>query len=375
MSRFDYYVIERLLAIFGLLIATIVTVIWVNLAARGFSEFFSDTEAMSLLLSYVIYEFPPSLYQSLPLAAFASSVFITCRLYSDRELFAIFSAGVSPTRMIRPFVAFGALMAAISALLVHEILPNSLSQAAAIKIRIQADISQYRIKPGTFLFPMNGVAIFVGDISETGEFHDVFIHDGQSQKNEITHFAETARLVESENDTLFEMITGKTLIWNPENNTTKIFGFDSVLLSLSELAQGASGAPQIGRYTTTLALWKQLQAVKTIDSSIAHGIKVEIHRRIAYSIATFLFSIIGVAAVFSAETYRIRQIVPVVFSTVVIVSLHLLREFFRDYSLTTQSSPYQLYVSVLLGFLIVLALMRSSHKPFRILSLQQRASL
>lgn len=374
LARFDYYVIERLLVIFGLLIMTLVTVIWINLAARGFTDFFSNTEAISLLLRYVMYEFPPSLFQSLPLAAFISSVFVTCRLYDERELNTVLSAGVSPARLLRPFAVFSVIMAVLSSILAHEILPSSLSQAAEIKIRMQADISQYRIKQGKFLFPINGVAIFVGEISETGELIDVFIHDAQSQENEITYFANTASIIQSGTDTFFEMHAGTIQVWNPESRNARTFSFDSIRLSLSELAQGISGAPPTGKYTTTIQLWKQLQLAKVAESSDIHEIKVQINRRIVYSITTAIFAIIGALAVITSETFRISQWLSVTGSTIAIVVLYLFGEFAREHTLNNETSVLLMYIPVVLGFSTLLLLIGIVQNPFGLHSFRLRST-
>ena len=363
MARFDFYVIERQLAIFALLIGTLVTVIWINLAARGFSEFFSDTQAIRLLLLYVLFELPPSLFQSLTLAAFASSAYVAHRLYADRELWAMQSAGASPVRLMKPFAAFGILMAALSSVLVHEILPDSLSQGAGIKVRLQADISQFRVKPGQFLFPVDGVAVFVRSLSDSGELQNVFVHHGQSLKNEVTHFAKSARMVQSGSDTLFELQAGVTKFWDPKTNAIRTVGFDTMRFNLSELAQEFSGAPQLERYTTTASLLGRFGMDSASADPAGHRMQAEIHRRIAYSLAAFLFPVIGAASVTAGETFRVRRAVPIVSSLAAIVTLHLLGEFLRDQVLALGSTVYLLYLPAALGGALSLALIGFSLKP------------
>lgn len=371
MVRFDFYVIERQLKIFALLVGTLVIVVWINLSARGFAEFFSDSQAIKLLLLYVFYELPPSLFQSLTLAAYASAVYVSYRLYSDRELWAMQSAGASPVRLMRPFMWFGVMMAGLAAILVHEILPDSLSQGAGIRIRMQSDVSQFRIKPGQFLFPADGVAVFVRDVSDEGELLDVFIHTGEShRKNRISHFAKTARMTQFDGDTLFEMKDGMTQLWDPKVNTIRVFEFDTMRFNLSELAQEFSNAPRLERYITSLELLRQLKSDQGEDG-VEHRLWVEIHRRIVYSLAAFLFPMIGAAALAAAETYRIRRVLPIVASLATIVGLFLLGEFFRDWVQESGASTAQMYLPALLGAGLTLGLIVASLRPMRLMATKQ----
>lgn len=371
MGRFDFYIIERQLKIFALLIGTLVTVFWINLSARGFAEFFSDSQAIKLFLLYVFYELPTSLFQSLTLAAYAAATYVSYRLYSDQELWAMQSAGASPVRLMRPFMGFGAMMAVLAAILVHEILPDSRSQGAGIRIRMQSDISQFRIQPGQFLFPTDGVAMFVRDVSDEMELLDVFIHSGGShQKNRISHFAKTGRMTQFDGDTLFEMKDGMTQLWDPKVSTIRLIEFDTMRFNLSELAQEFSDTPRPKRHITSLELLRQLQNEQSEDT-VKHRLWVEIHRRIAYSLAAFLFPIIGAAALAAAETYRIRLVLPIVGSLTATVGLFLLGEFFRDWVRESGTSIAQMYLPTLLGAVLALGLIVASLRPMRLMVAKQ----
>ncbi len=366
MARFDFYVIERQLAIFGLLVGTLVTVFWINLTARGFAEFFSDTQAIPLLLLYVLYELPPSLFQSLPLAAYATSTYVADKLYADRELWAMQSAGASPARLLKPFAGFGVLMTLLSSVLVHEILPDSLSQAAGIKFRLQADISQFRIKSGQFLFPADGVAVFVHGLTESGQLQNVFIHHGQSGQNEVAHFAKSARMFQSDSDTLLEMQSGITQVWDPETNKISTIRFETMRFNLSEFAQEFTAVPKIERYTTTAGLFNRMEQESAAETSVLHRMQVEIHRRVGYSLAVFLFPVIGAAAVAAGDTFRLQRSIPIVGSLAATVTLHLLALFLRDQALAFGSSALILYLPAALGSAVSFALIALSLKSTEI---------
>lgn len=354
MVRFDFYVIERQLKIFGLLVGTLVAVLWINLAARGFADFLSGSQAIRLLLVYIFYELPPSLYQSLALAAYASTTYVCYRLFVERELWAMQSAGASPARLMRPFLGFAALIAVLATILVHEILPDSSAQSAKIKIRLQSDISQFRVKPKQFLFPTDGVAIFVGDVSDQGELKNVFIHTGSDlDTRRVSHFAKTARMTKSGGDTLFEMSDGTTQLWDLKDDAIRWLEFEMIRFNVSELAEGLGGAPSLAKYATSLTLLRQLRE-DDISEIERHRIGVEIHQRIAYVMAALLFPIIGAAALILGAALRVRLFLPILASLGVIVSLFLLGEFLEDWVLVSGTTFLQLYISPLIGVLLTI---------------------
>ena len=374
MARFDYYVIEKQLAIFALIVGALVTIIWINLAARGFSEFFSDTQAVSLLLRYVLYELPPSLFQSLSLAAYATSVYVACRMIEDNEFSAIQSVGTSSIRIMRPFAIFGLLMAVFGAILVHDILPDSLSNGAALRARMQADLAQFRIRHGQFLFPAEGVAVYVRNQSESGELEKVFIHQDQSFYNNVTHFSDTARLLQYHNSSLLEMQAGVTQLWDPNTKEVRVVGFDKLRFNLSEFAKDFGGAQAV-RYTNTVGLIKEYDRSVSPSHPTNHVILVELYRRLSYSMTAFLFPVIGATAVAASHALGIRFSVPIVVSLVGIVSVYLSGEFLRNSALAFEVASSALFLPPLIAAIAVLALLGISQRPGALSLLSGRKSV
>ncbi len=366
MSRFDFYVLERQIAVFVLLTGMLIVIFWINFTARGLSSFLADTQAIKLLLLYTFLDLPDSLYRALILGAYIPALYTAYRLYADRELWALQAAGASPARLLAPFLAFGILMITISSFLVHDILPNSRALGSEVRVRLQTDISQFRIKPGEFLFPADEIAFYVRDRSESGELLDVFLHHGKRGGQEVTYIAETARMVEAGDQTLFEMQSGSTQIWDPDTDSIRIIQFEKARFNLSELARELSGSLRIERLTNSASLLNQLQQDEaTTDHAKIQSTYAEIHRRVTYSLMTFLFPLIGAASVTASEALRFRRFVPIIVSPVMIAALFILNNHFHNLVISTQAPMILMYVPSILGILCIAVMTVVALKPYR----------
>ena len=323
LARYDFYVLERLLTLFALLAGILVAMTWINVTVRGFADFLADSQVISILLRYAVLVLPESIYRALALSAYAAAVYVAVRLFSDREMTVFFAAGASPARLMVPFVGFGVLMMALASVLVHEIMPNSLAAESKLKVSVQTDITQIRIKTGQFLFPLDGVAIFVGGYSENGDFLNVFVHSSQDNDLEVTHFAETGRLLRANDNTFLELNSGNTHMWHRKTGDIRTLAFKSVSFNLSELAQNLAAAPQRAKSETTSKLLDRLKSKRSSDILAAHEFKVEIHFRIANSLSALMFPVLGAAAVTAGYATGRRRAFAIVASLAAIILLHL----------------------------------------------------
>ena len=351
LARYDFYVVERLLVLFALLAGILVAITWVNLTIRGFADFLADSKIISMLLRYAVFVLPESIYRSLALSAYAASVYIAVRLFSDREMTVLFAAGASPARLMVPFVGFGALMMALSSILVHEIMPDSLAAESKLKVSVQTDISQIRIKTGQFLFPLDRVAVFVGGYSDNGDFRNVFVHYARDAENEITHFAETARLAREKGNTFLELNSGNTHFWNRNAGDIRTLAFESVSFNLSELAQDLSAPPQRAKSETTSDLLDRLKSKRRSDRLAAHDFRVEIHFRIANSMSALMFPVLGAAAVIAGYATGRRRGIAIVASLAAIFVLYLLINQMRSEA-RNGDSVYLMHVPALIALIL-----------------------
>ena len=106
MSRFDRYVLSQYLLFFSFFALILVAVFWVNRAVVLFDRLIGDGHTAIVFLEFTALALPNLIRMVLPVAVFASAVWVTNRLQSESELTVLRATGTSPWQMARPALAF-----------------------------------------------------------------------------------------------------------------------------------------------------------------------------------------------------------------------------------------------------------------------------
>ena len=111
MARFDRYLLSQLMVLFGFFALVLVLVYWINRAVVLFDQLIADGQSAVVFLEFTALTLPNVIRAVLPVAVFASSVYVTNRLSSESELVVVQSTGFSAFRLARPILVFGILVA------------------------------------------------------------------------------------------------------------------------------------------------------------------------------------------------------------------------------------------------------------------------
>jgi lipopolysaccharide export system permease protein len=126
MNTFDRHVIARMLAATGLLVAMLV-VFFVVLDYLEHMDDFMDRGAtwQQVVNDYYLRYIPEIVRLTSPLAVFLAAIYVTSRLAETLQLVALRSAGVSLSRIIRPFAMVGVALTLAAFLFNGWIVPHT----------------------------------------------------------------------------------------------------------------------------------------------------------------------------------------------------------------------------------------------------------
>ncbi|MDE3078963.1 MAG: LptF/LptG family permease, partial [Paracoccaceae bacterium] len=193
--RFDRYVLSQLTTLFGFFTLVLVAVYWLNRVVLLFNKIVGDGQSMRSFLELSLLSLPDVIRTMLPLAAFISALYVVNRMSSDSELVVVHAVGVSPARLARPVLVFGALVAVLLAVLSNYLVPVSRTALADRMAAISRNITAKVLTEGKFIHPTDGVTLFVRKITPLGEMQDLFLSDGRSTVSRTTYSAQRALLV------------------------------------------------------------------------------------------------------------------------------------------------------------------------------------
>ena len=296
MGRFDRYVLGQLTKLFGFFALVFVSVYWVNRAVVLFDQLIADGQSASTFLSFTMLTLPNVIRMVLPIAAFAAAVYVTNRLTTESELVVAQAAGFSPYRMARPVFAFGAMSAALMALLVHVLVPASRLALEDARAEIEANITARMLTEGRFLHPASGITFYIREITPTSELRDIFLADAREPGQRTTYAAARAFLVREEAGPKLVMFDGTAQTYVEATRRLAVTTFDTFAYDVGQLMSGDGRGKRDVRSFPTSALFAPTAADLEAARKDRAAFLYEGHLRIAQPLTPLLAALIGFAA-------------------------------------------------------------------------------
>ncbi len=296
MVRIDRYVLALLMGPFGFFALILIGIFWVNRAIGVFDDLIGNGHNLQIFLELVVLFLPQVVLLVLPTVAFAAAVYVSNRMHSDSEIVVLMGAGLSPFRLIRPFVIFGVLVSLLAALLSHILVPISQSEILERQKELTEDLAAQFIVDGTFLHPADGVSFYIREIDAAGQLFDIFLHDQSEQDQINTYTAKRALLLRVDNSAKLIMFEGLIQTLNVKTNVLSKVQFDDFVFDLAPFIDfDVERKRAISDYSTWAALFPTDEMVADTGKTSAQ-FRHEAHDRIVQPIHAIMFPLIGMAA-------------------------------------------------------------------------------
>lgn len=244
MGRYDRYILSQLLVLFGFFSLVLISVYWINRAVDLFDSLIADGQNVAVFLEFTALSLPQIMLTVLPVSAFVATLYIFNRMISESELVVLQTAGMGGIRLLRPVVVFGLVLAILVSILAHILAPAARSQFNDRSVEVTQDMTGRLLREGQFIHPTRGVTVYIRDITELGEFRDVFLQDRSSRSSETTYVAQRALLVRSEAGPRLVMFDGLAQTLTLEDQRLSVVEFDDFTYDIAGLIE----APDSRRY-------------------------------------------------------------------------------------------------------------------------------
>lgn len=296
MSRFDRYVLSQYLLFFGFFALVLAGVFWINRAVVLFDRLIADGQSALVFLEFSALALPNLIRMVLPIAVFASAVWVTNKLNGDSELTVLKATGTSPWQMARPVLAFGLLTGLMMSALTHYLLPASIKQLELREDEVARNVTAKLLTEGSFLHPAKGVAFFIRDVGDDGTLSDVFISDTRSSGETMTYTASTAYLVREGGLTNLILIDGMAQRLDAGTRRMSTTVFSDFSYDISALTQaGSTGRINPRTVSSPDLLFSREQLIE--DAGLSEGvIAEELHLRIARAVVCVAVALVGFSA-------------------------------------------------------------------------------
>ncbi|MBF9059130.1 LPS export ABC transporter permease LptF [Rhodobacterales bacterium HKCCSP123] len=295
MGRYDRYILSQLIVLFGFFSLVLISVYWINEAVDLFDSLIADGQTLSVFLEFTALTLPQIMLMVLPVAAFVATLYIFNRMIGESELVVLQTAGLSALRLLRPVLVFGLIVGALVGILGNVLAPVARSQFIDRSQEVQEDLTGRFLREGQFIHPTDGLTVYIREITDLGEFRDLFLQDRSDPRIETTYTATRALLVRSETGPRLVMFDGLAQTLDPETQRLATVRFDDFTYDIGALIEeGGFRSYDLRELPTPVLLTATPQVAEQLDMDLAE-MRFGGHDRIARALFVIFPPIIAAA--------------------------------------------------------------------------------
>jgi lipopolysaccharide export system permease protein len=301
MSRIERYIFRTAAMSFLAGLAALTGIVWVTQALRQIDLLTNKGQSLLVFLTITGLTVPSLVAVIAPVALFAGVLYSLNKLNGDSELVVMSASGVSPGRLLRPFLLLFVLVYALVAGLYVEIVPRSFGAIETLTALIRADFITNFARPGAFNEITAGFVFHYRERGPDGSLRGVFMQDRRDPAHITTYISEVGKTVTREGETY--LVLSKGTYQRPERSgDSAIVTFDDYAIDLSQfIAKGDNVKRPRDRTTAELLAFDP----KGADAPrMAGRVRGELVDRIASPLYAFAAGLIGFAALGEARTTR-----------------------------------------------------------------------
>ncbi len=347
---------------FGFFALILVLVYWTNQAVRLFDRLIADGQSATVFLEFSALALPGVIRVVLPIAAFVAVVYTTNRLSSESELVVVQASGFSGFRLARPVLAFGLIVALLTAILAHFLVPAANRMLAIRSVEISQNITARFLTEGSFLHPTDGVTFYIREIDASGRLLDVFLSDIRKPDSQITYTAKTAYLVRQDGGAKLVMLDGIAQSLN-EKGRLSTTGFSDFSYDISNLVRLNKDKR---RSYDELSTFQLLTAGEQImrETGASHPMLIyAAHKRFSHSLMAIVAALIGFSCLIVGGFSRFGVARQIVAAIVLLILIKTVDNVVADYAQQGLIRWPLIYLAPAVGISISTALLWLSSKP------------
>jgi len=245
MGSIGRYMFRATMGAFLITVISLTVVIWFTQAMRDFDLITSERQTMFVFVGITGLIIPLLVMMIAPFAAVMAAGHVLNKLSTDSEIIVMNAAGMSPWRLVGPFLFAGALISLLVAFIAAYLSPISLRELRDWAAQVRADILTNIVQPGRFTTVSGNLTFHIADRKPDGLLVGVMVDDARDPKEHATYLAEQGEIVKNDNGSFLVMQGGSIQRLEAGQRDPRIVTFDRYAFDLSKFTRG----PQGGVYT------------------------------------------------------------------------------------------------------------------------------
>jgi lipopolysaccharide export system permease protein len=294
VTRLDWYIANEILPLLlGGLFGVIVVLI-MGFAFEKIGEFLSKGANPLLILQYLAFRLPEMISLGLPLSMLFAVLMGFSRLTQDSELKAAITSGITPTRLVMPVLAIGAVVSVAAFVNGETLKPRAFVEAQRVFKDIVLSNPRIAVQDGQFFKDSQNQVIYIepGGLLDNGELRNVTVLQAQTGQvpSAITRAA-TGQILRDEG--AIELLNGtRTTYRAGDARPVTIARFERAVIPIKQLRGGGN----LSREPVQLPLPELIDRIRTLEGQGLHPNAewVGLNRKFADPLAAMAFAVFGI---------------------------------------------------------------------------------
>jgi lipopolysaccharide export system permease protein len=232
------YIFRTTLVAFLITLVTLTAVIWFTQAMRDFDLITSERQSLFVFVGITGMIVPLLIMIIAPIALMIAAAHVLNRLGSDSEIIVINAAGVSPWRLLRPFLAASILVSLLVAAIAAYVSPRALRELRDWSSQVRADILTNIVQPGRFTSVSGNLTFHIADRRPNGLLLGIFVDDRRDPNEQSTYIAEQGEIVKNDQGSFLVLEHGSIQRLEAGHVDPRILTFDRYPFDLSKFISG-----------------------------------------------------------------------------------------------------------------------------------------
>ena len=303
MSLIERYIFKMAGLSFLAALGGLTGVIWVTQALRDFDLLTTKGQSLLIFLLATGLIIPSLLMIVAPIALFAAILFTLNKLNGDSELVVMSAAGLSPGRLLRPFLALMLIVALLVGSISLWLMPASFAELRNLLSQVRTDFLSRVVREGQFSTLDRGFVFHYRERGPGGALLGIFMQDRRDPARTNTYIAESGVTIANGAENYLVLDKGSIQRQAAGGRDPAIVVFERYAIDLAQFGAGSDNAPLKPRERTTLALLNPDPLEPYVQQNPGL-MRSELHDRIVNPLYALAFGLIAFAALAQARTTR-----------------------------------------------------------------------
>jgi lipopolysaccharide export system permease protein len=238
MGSIGRYVFRATMVAFLITLVSLTVVIWFTQAMRDFDLITSQRQTLFVFVGITGMIVPLLVMMIAPIALVLSASHVLNKLSSDSEIIVMNAAGVSPWRLLRPFIASAVVVSLLVAVIAAYVSPRSLRALRDWSSQVRADILTNIVQPGRFTTVGGNLTFHIADRRQNGLLIGIFVDDRRDPNEHATYLAEQGEIVKNDNGSFLVLENGSIQRLENKQRDPRIILFERYAFDLSQFSSG-----------------------------------------------------------------------------------------------------------------------------------------